>query len=59
MSNRVPKGWASTKLGEVFEFVYGKGLPEAKRDAGGKVPVYGSNGVVGSHSSTSLRVHLV
>jgi type I restriction enzyme, S subunit len=50
MIDKFPDGWATTKLGDVFEFVYGKGLPEAKRDAGGKVPVYGSNGVVGSHS---------
>lgn len=37
------------KLGELCEFRYGKGLPEAKRNRG-NIPVYGSNGAVGFHS---------
>lgn len=41
--------WTKTKLGDFAPFVYGKGLPQAKRK-GGEVPVYGSNGIVGTHS---------
>jgi type I restriction enzyme S subunit len=47
----LPKSWTWTTLGEVVEFEYGKGLIESKRDPSGKIPVYGSNGVVGFHSS--------
>ena len=36
------------QLGEVCDFVYGESLREDNRRSG-KVPVYGSNGVVGSH----------
>jgi type I restriction enzyme S subunit len=51
MSERtLPQGWISAKVGEVLEVHYGKGLPKAKRDKTGQVPVYGSNGVVGQHS---------
>lgn len=41
--------WAETNLGQFAPFSYGKGLPKDMRIAG-SVPVYGSNGVVGSHS---------
>lgn len=52
MSERtLPQGWTSAKIGEVLEVHYGKGLPKAKRNESGQVPVYGSNGVVGQHSS--------
>lgn len=39
------------ELGDVCEFKYGKSLAAAVRD-GGQYPVYGSNGIVGSHSAT-------
>ena len=45
-----PAGWFPVKLGEVAEFKYGKALPAALRD-GGEFPVFGSNGVVGQHST--------
>ena len=38
------------KLGDVCEFVYGKGLIKSKRNGTGKYPVYGSNGVIGCHN---------
>ena len=41
-------GWSERKLGEILTLNYGWSLPEKKRIAG-DVPVYGSNGVVGSH----------
>jgi type I restriction enzyme, S subunit len=40
--------WAKTTLGEFAPFAYGKSLPKEQR-VPGVVPVYGSNGVVGSH----------
>jgi type I restriction enzyme S subunit len=46
----LPAGWVRTRLGEITAFEYGKGLREDKRDQKGKVPVYGSNGIVGYHS---------
>ena len=42
-------GWIEKELGEVFTLNYGWSLPEKKRIAG-DFPVYGSNGVVGSHN---------
>lgn len=43
--------WRSVSLGDICEFKYGKSLPASSRD-GGPYSVYGSNGPVGSHSST-------
>ena len=45
----IPQGWQLIKLGDVIELQYGKSLIKSKRD-GGAYLVYGSNGVVGSHS---------
>jgi type I restriction enzyme S subunit len=44
----------TVKLGDVCEFAYGDGLPEARRE-GGKVPVYGSNGIVGWHNQAITK----
>ncbi len=40
--------WKETKLGEICELLYGKSLPARSR-VPGNVPVYGSNGPVGTH----------
>jgi type I restriction enzyme, S subunit len=40
--------WPLSRLGDVVEVKYGKGLPQPKR-TGGHVSVYGSNGIVGQH----------
>jgi type I restriction enzyme S subunit len=45
----IPKGWRVEKLGDEFEFAYGKSLPENKR-INGPYKVYGSNGEVGWHN---------
>ena len=42
-------GWRETTLGEFAPFRYGKSLPASKRNPSGRVPVLGSNGVVGHH----------
>ena len=44
-------GWRETTLGEFAPFRYGKSLPASKRNPSGRVPVLGSNGVVGHHDS--------
>ena len=41
--------WPTVELGQIGEFRYGKSLPASLRHDG-PVPVYGSNGAVGSHS---------
>ncbi|KAA9396255.1 restriction endonuclease subunit S [Haloarcula sp. CBA1130] len=43
------EGWDLRRLGEIISLEYGENLTEDERD-GGKYPVYGSNGQVGSHS---------
>src|SRR4051794_19967562 len=42
--------WPKVTLGEICEFKYGKSLAADNRVPGG-VAVYGSNGVVGSHTT--------
>ena len=44
----IPKGWIKTTIGKEIEFAYGKGLPKPERIEG-DYPVYGSNGIVGTH----------
>ena len=46
---KAPVEWQLLKLGDIAEFKYGKALPAANRDSG-EFPVFGSNGIVGSHS---------
>ena len=41
--------WIDSTVGEYCPFVYGKGLPKTKRQAG-EHPVYGSNGCVDYHN---------
>ena len=57
MNNKetLPEGWVLTKVRDVLEFNYGKNLPKSKRDAKGKYPIYGSNGIVGYHSSYFVK----
>lgn len=46
-----PEGWKVVKLGDVCVFEYGKGLTKTARDESGLYNVFGSNGVVGRHTS--------
>jgi len=50
MDERLPNGWVETTLGDILPILYGKGLSEAIRDKDGKIPVYGSSGLVGYHN---------
>jgi type I restriction enzyme S subunit len=45
----IPAGWERRLVSDVAELKYGKALKEENRVAG-SVPVYGSSGVVGSHT---------
>lgn len=47
---KLPEGWIWTRLGNIYNFKYGKGLSKIKRDDNGKYPVYGSNGIVGFYN---------
>lgn len=38
------------KVGEFCPFVYGRALPAHKRNESGKLPVYGSSGIIGYHT---------
>ena len=52
----IPKHWQTKKLGEVLTLEYGKGMPKHKRTSSGDVNVYGSNGIVGKHSESLVKV---
>jgi type I restriction enzyme S subunit len=43
--------WRSGLLGDAFTFEYGDNLPAPKRSQTGEYPVYGSNGIVGTHDA--------
>jgi type I restriction enzyme, S subunit len=51
----LPKNWISSPLGAIISFEYGESLPRIKRVDSGKVPVYGSNGIVGYHSKAITK----
>jgi len=46
----LPEGWEWKRLGDLIELKYGDGLKGDIRDSSGKIPVYGSNGIVGYHN---------
>ena len=46
--SRSAASWPVVRLSQICDFKYGKSLPEVARK-GGQVPVFGSNGQVGSH----------
>ncbi len=43
-------GWDKCKFGDILSLDYGKNLPKAKRSNTGEYPVFGSNGIVGTHN---------
>ena len=46
--------WATKRLGEILQLNYGKSLPVKSR-VDGTIPVYGSNGIVGTHNSPTVE----
>ena len=51
---KIPDGWIHTKLGQIAEIKYGKGLPVKQfKDSG--YPVYGANGVIGYYDKFAFE----
>lgn len=50
VTDGVPDGWESKRLGDIVALNYGKALKASDR-VDGPFPVYGSSGVVGSHKT--------
>jgi type I restriction enzyme S subunit len=50
----VPKHWACFMLKRATRFAYGESLSDANREEGA-IPVYGSNGVVGTHNEANTK----
>ena len=46
--------WVTKRLGDVIQLNYGKSLP-VKMRVKGAIPVYGSNGIVGSHNEAIVN----
>lgn len=51
---KLPSTWLWVRFGDLFSLEYGDNLPAEKRSGSGEFPVYGSNGIVGTHSSGSV-----
>ncbi|MAI45526.1 MAG: hypothetical protein CBC34_006190 [Hyphomicrobiaceae bacterium TMED74] len=49
--DQLPKGWVIATLGELLPLEYGKALPSRKRNSNGQFSVYGSSGIVGTHTA--------
>lgn len=47
--------WNKGKLGDFFQFEYGKSLPSSMRSNSGEFPVFGSNGIVGTHNKALVN----
>lgn len=50
-NSSIPPNWRSGILGDAIQLEYGDNLPAGKRSGSGEYPVYGSNGIVGTHDS--------
>ncbi len=50
----VPEGWEVKRLKDIVELAYGKALKESEREPG-EYYVYGSGGIVGTHSKALVR----
>lgn len=46
--------WKTVKFGDIYTLEYGSNLPSQKRTNTGEYPVYGSNGIVGTHNIASV-----
>ena len=55
IKNDLPKNWAQTTIGDIFDFQYGKSLPQKKRNPRGQYPVFGANGQVGKHNEYLVK----
>ena len=46
--------WKKTPLGKILKVASGKGLTSKNMDLGGKIPVYGGNGITGYHNQSNV-----
>ncbi|ARV17819.1 hypothetical protein AEP_00862 [Curvibacter sp. AEP1-3] len=53
--HQIPENWALSRFEELFSLEYGDSLPAPKRTETGEYPVYGSNGVVGTHNECRVN----
>jgi type I restriction enzyme S subunit len=51
----LPAKWEWARFESIFSLEYGDNLPAPKRTNSGEYPVYGSNGVVGTHSECCVK----
>jgi len=51
----ISNGWELKTVGEDIELAYGKNLPKNKRNHEGKIPVYGSNGIIDYHDECLIN----
>ncbi|MDP2899284.1 MAG: restriction endonuclease subunit S [bacterium] len=51
----LPANWRSGFFGDAFSLEYGDNLPAPTRSGSGEYPVYGSNGIVGTHNAYLTR----
>lgn len=49
-----PQNWVHEKFGNIYTMEYGRGLKKSDRTNTGEFPVYGSNGIVGTHESATV-----
>src|ERR1039458_1190607 len=49
------KHWPTKSLGELVSLEYGKALKAEDRSENGRFPVYGSNGIVGTHNAAVVK----
>lgn len=51
----LPPGWVARSFAEVLSLEYGQNLTKSMRSNSGSFPVYGSNGIVGSHDEPNVK----
>ena len=59
MSDELPSGWAWTRVGDICNVEYGKGLSKNNRVESGAIEVYGSAGLAGHHDQALVEEPVV
>ncbi|GEM_PF-1707977 len=54
-NSHINEEFINKNVSDVFSFDYGKNLPKKARSETGEYPVYGSNGVVGTHKESLIN----
>ncbi|MDB2409872.1 restriction endonuclease subunit S [Pseudomonadales bacterium] len=47
--------WVGCKFGDIYHLEYGNGLKKSERSNTGEFPVFGSNGIVGTHNKSRVK----